>query len=862
MLATMKAVFSYGHNRGEVFVVNDSYVRSGFAISRGVFSVILTRSGPKKNVRTSLGQVKLVPSDGLIMSRLDRFLLSDDWMISFPNCTQMALPRTLSDHCPILFSIDERNWGPRPLRMLKCWLEIPGFLDDDELSEMRSLPVDIMALSKLQASMHWQKSRINWLKEGDANIKFFHGIMSARRRVNAMHSFVVNRHTIDGVEEVRQLVFNHFSQHFRKKNFLRPDISSLSFKLVLERDREELIKPFLLEEIKTAIWDCDSFKSPGPDGINLGFFKDFWDILKVDLLNFFSEFHRQGIITKGLNSTFIALIPKVESPQRVADFRPIALVSSIYKILSKVLANRLKNMIGSVVSHTQSAFIKGHQILDGILIANEVVDDAKRAKKDLIMFKVDFEKAYDSVEWDYLEEVKIKMNFPRVWRGWIMECVSSATASVLVNGCPTDEFSLERGLRQGDPLSPFLYLLAAEGLHIMMDSAVSNHLFMPYNIGNANEVSVSHLQFADDTLLIGAKSWANIRTLKAVLILFESISGLKVNFHKSMLFGLNVNISWLHAAASVLRCKWVWRLLEEGDSFWCEVLRAKYGQMGGRVCFSEGVGSSWWRTLNQIRDGVGLMDSRWLKDNIITKVGDGRNTLFWTEPWLEDCPFYRSFSRLFDLAENKFITVADMHGLGWGVGGEAWKWRRRLHAWEEELVLECVERLSNVVLQVNEHDRWVWKLHPSHCYTVRSAYAFLTATDINLNEGFNRTEDVDHLFFQCPVYSRLWASVSKWMGVETAFHGTLILHFNQFCGLGGSSKSSNTLLIIIWVAVLFIIWKDRNHRIFKGGQDSLEAMVEKVKFQSYWWLKSCYVLFDYNFSFWRQHPLNCCQAIV
>jgi hypothetical protein len=131
----------------------------------------------------------------------------------------------------------------------------------------------------------------------------------------------------------------------------------------------------------------------------------------------------------------------------------------------------------------------------------------------------------------------------------------TASASVLVNGCPTDEFRFERGLRQGDPLSPFLFLLAAEGLNILMSAMVSNGSFTPYTVDAQNSVAISHLQFADDTLLVGVKSWANVRALRAVLILFERISGLKVNFHKSMLFGVNVNDSWLHEAASVMRCK-------------------------------------------------------------------------------------------------------------------------------------------------------------------------------------------------------------------------------------------------------------------------------------------------------------------
>jgi hypothetical protein len=215
----------------------------------------------------------------------------------------------------------------------------------------------------------------------------------------------------------------------------------------------------------------------------------------------------------------------------------------------------MRLVIGSVISESQTTFVKDRQILDGVLIANEVVDEARRSKKELMLFKVDFEKAYDSVDWGYLDDVMGKMAFPVLWRKWIKECVCTATASVLVNGSPTEEFPLERGLRQGDPLSPFLFLLAAEGLNVLVEAVVAQHLFTGYRIGEQDPVAVSHLQFADDTLLWGAKSWANVRALRAVLVLFEAMSGLKVNFNKSMLVGVNVTDSWLGEAASVLRCR-------------------------------------------------------------------------------------------------------------------------------------------------------------------------------------------------------------------------------------------------------------------------------------------------------------------
>ena len=183
------------------------------------------------------------------------------------------------------------------------------------------------------------------------------------------------------------------------------------------------------------------------------------------------------------------------------------------------------------------------------------MDEACRLKKKLLLFKVDFEKAYDSVDWGYLDAVMERMSFPVLWRKWIKECVSTATTSVLVNDSPTDEFPLGRRLHQGDPLFPFLFMMAAEGLNIIMKSVVERNIFVGYTVEATSSMSVTHLQFANDTLILGTKSWANVRAMRAVLVLFEAMSDLKVNFNKSMLVGVNVSDSWLNEAASVLRCR-------------------------------------------------------------------------------------------------------------------------------------------------------------------------------------------------------------------------------------------------------------------------------------------------------------------
>ena len=145
------------------------------------------------------------------------------------------------------------------------------------------------------------------------------------------------------------------------------------------------------------------------------------------------------------------------------------------------------------------------------------MDDARQCKKDLLLFKVDFEKTYNYVDGNYFDFVMRRMNFPPMWRKWMTDCISTPTVSVLVNGSPTDEFKLERGLRQGNPISPFLFLTAAEGLHVMMKAMVDQGLFKPYGVGTFGYVAIANLQFIDDTLLMGEKSWANIRVLKVVL---------------------------------------------------------------------------------------------------------------------------------------------------------------------------------------------------------------------------------------------------------------------------------------------------------------------------------------------------------
>ena len=264
----------------------------------------------------------------------------------------------------------------------------------------------------------------------------------------------------------------------------------------------------------------------------------------------------------------------------------------MYKIIAKVLAERIKNALPYVIDESQSAFLKGRGILDSILMANEVVEDLRRSERSGLCLKVDFEKAYDSVRWDFLYDMLQRMGFHNRWILWIKGCMESASVSVLVNGSPTEEFIPSRGLRQGDPLAPFLFLVVAEGLTGLVREAVKVDLLTGLKIGRKG-TPVSLLQFADDTLFFCEDSFTNVVTLKAILRGFEIASGLKINFHKSKLTGINVLDKDIECYTKTLNCSMMktpfWEPVMHKLKSRLSVWKGRFLSMAGRVCLLKSV---------------------------------------------------------------------------------------------------------------------------------------------------------------------------------------------------------------------------------------------------------------------------------
>ncbi|WJX53700.1 hypothetical protein P8452_39668 [Trifolium repens] len=557
--------------------------------------------------------------NGTSMSRLDRVLISLEWSDISPNPSVRVLPRDVSDHCPLVLNYDSLDWGPKPFRFNSFLLENSKFKEmvatvwrgqnfsgwmgfilkerfkglkiaikewnregsGDPGEKKRKLVSEILALdnksevaglSQVEVATRkdkfeelWRllkgidaaifhRSRSKWLKVGDANTAYFHSRMKMRRKTNGILALRTPTGWAEGPAHVRTATVEFFQNHFAGSVWNRPTLDGLNFVTVAESQNEALIAPFTLEEIEDMVKSSDGSKSPGPDGFNFAFIKAFWDLMKCEVRILFDQFHGNACLPKSLFSYFITLIPKVKSPQSLGDFRPISLLGCLYKLVSKVLAARLAKVIGSLIPNTQSAFIKGRNLVEGVVAVNEVIDFAKKSRQRCLIFKVDFEKAYDSVDWGFLDYILRRFGFCDKWRAWMRACVCSGNMSVLVNGCPTEEINIRRGLKQGDPLAPHLFLLVAEGLGALMRKAVEIDRFQPFRVGSAR-LPVSILQYADDTLCIGEATVENLWALKAVLRGFELASGLKVNFWKSSIIGVNVPNDFMAMAANFLHCR-------------------------------------------------------------------------------------------------------------------------------------------------------------------------------------------------------------------------------------------------------------------------------------------------------------------
>jgi hypothetical protein len=303
-------------------------------------------------------------------------------------------------------------------------------------------------------------------------------------------------------------------------------------------------KPVTLTELKDTIDQMPKDKSPGPDGWTQELFQNFFQLIGLDLLRAVEESRLTGVILGSLNSTFFTLIPKVSKPDTFNDFRPIALCNFVYKVISKVIATRIKDTLAKFISTEQFGFLKDRLIFDAVGIAQECLHSAKLRKMNAVILKLDLKRAYDSVSWQFLhllfDQIGLDWNVSK----WIMGCITSVNTTVLVNGTPTDFFKCHRGLRQGCPLSPLIFLLVIEALSKMMIQAVEAGTFQGLKV--VVSTFISHLLFVDDVLIMGSGKLEHWQTFRAILSKFCEATGLSINCQKSIFLAQNIDPALRH----------------------------------------------------------------------------------------------------------------------------------------------------------------------------------------------------------------------------------------------------------------------------------------------------------------------------
>jgi hypothetical protein len=288
------------------------------------------------------------------------------------------------------------------------------------------------------------------------------------------------------------------------------------------------------EEIYEALVQSWLHQSTWPYGYTALFYKKFWPMVKFDVLNFVWSFFRDNHLLREQNHTFIALVPKISGPHSVHHFRPISLCNIVYKIITKILANRLKILLPKIISPLQSAFVPNRNIQDNTILAHELLNSFKNKKGrgGLMILKLDMEKAFDRMEWSFLLAIMGKLGFHPSWVNWIRICITSPSFSILLNGSPFGLVFPARGLRQGDPLSPFLFILGSEVFSRLLSKAEAAGSLKGMKIARHCS-AISHLLFADDLLIFGRACNSEASCIKDCVEKYTRWSGQAINANKS-----------------------------------------------------------------------------------------------------------------------------------------------------------------------------------------------------------------------------------------------------------------------------------------------------------------------------------------
>ena len=522
-----------------------------------------------------------------VYKRLDRLLINAEWMEQCNACVEY-LPRVHSDHSPMLLKKgQDREGSPSPFRFQLMWTSYPNFIEivrdkwnyianpdpllnlsfklkglkqflrwwnkrvfgdvnakhNGLLLELSDLESDLqqqwsiecweklnqvrrqfLDVEKQQEMFFKQKARINWLSAGDRNTKFFHATLKERRSKN--HSSKLLENCQNSREKLKDEGRTFFQKLLCEEGgYQDADIIDTIPELVTVEDNLMLCAIPTEEEIKAAVFSIEADNAPGPDGFSAAFFINCWEVVASDIILAVKAFFKGNKLPRSWKSTFLTLIPKKEETRVFADLRPISLCNVCYKFVAKIIANRLGRLLPKLISPEQGAFVSGRLIHENIAITQELVQYLDRgAEGGTVILNIDMEKAYDRLNWDFLFSILSKFGFSQLWIVLIKGCVTGNSFSVLIDGSSTEFFVATRGLRQGDPISPALFIFTEVTLSRGINNLIHDRKVLLYQVLGRCPL-VTHALFADDALLFINERRSSVENTMDFLHRYQKCSG-------------------------------------------------------------------------------------------------------------------------------------------------------------------------------------------------------------------------------------------------------------------------------------------------------------------------------------------------
>ena len=395
-------------------------------------------------------------------------------------------------------------------------------------------------LSKAEESFFMQRASVSWLGLGDASTSYYHRLTSTRRAANHIHFLAdENCGRIENQSEIEEHCVEYFSKLLggpvSSQQFEQSDLDLLFDFSCPNEVSDGFCKQFTSQEIKDAFFSLPSNKASGPDGYTSEFFKVTWSIIGPEVSQAVLEFFSSGSLLKQWNATTMVLIPKITNASSTADFRPISCLNTVYKVISKLLATRLKSILPQIISQAQSAFMPGRLLAENVMLATDLVQGYNRANTTpRAMLKVDLRKAFDTLRWDFIIGTLKALSIPNKFIRWVHQCISSASFTISVNGSSSGVFESTNGIRQGDPISPYIFVLAMEAFSRLLLSRFESGQIGYHPM--TSEVKLTHLMFADDVMVFFDGSPNSLHEISDCLDDFGTWYGLRLNRNKTEVF--------------------------------------------------------------------------------------------------------------------------------------------------------------------------------------------------------------------------------------------------------------------------------------------------------------------------------------